>query len=41
MYVIIFDIDTNYLSNKYHNDSLTNPYENIRIFMENNNFFWK
>lgn len=41
MYAITFDIDTNCLSDQYHNTSSTNAYGDIRKFMESNNFVWQ
>jgi len=41
MYAVTFDIDTNCLSEQYHNDSSTNAYGDIRKFMEANNFIWQ
>jgi len=41
MYAVTFDIDTNYLNSEYHNQSTNNPYKDIRVFMESNNFKWQ
>jgi len=41
MYAVTFDIDTNCLSDQYHNDSSTNAYGDIRKFMEANHFTWQ
>jgi len=41
MYAITFDIDTNCLSDQYHNESSTNAYGDIRKFMEANHFVWQ
>jgi len=41
MYAVTFVIDTNCLSDQYHNPSSTNAYGDIRKFMEANNFDWQ
>jgi len=41
MYAVTFDIDTNCLSDNYHNQSSTNAYGDIRKFMEANGFIWQ
>jgi len=41
MYAVTFDIDTNCLSDQYHNNSSINAYGDIRKFMEANNFDWQ
>jgi virulence-associated protein VapD len=41
MYAIIFDINTNCLSDQCHNTSSTKAYGDIRKFMEVNHFNWQ
>lgn len=41
MYAITFDIDTSCLNNEYHAQSSNNVYQDIRVFMESNNFKWQ
>lgn len=40
MYAITFDIDTNCLSEHYHENNVPNAYGDIRKFMEANDFDW-
>jgi len=41
MYAIIFNIDTNFLVTYYDDNISKNAHNNIRLFMEKNNFTWQ
>jgi virulence-associated protein VapD len=41
MYAVVFDLDTNCLSNEYHAPSANNAYADIRKFMESHGFKWQ
>ncbi len=41
MYAVLFDLDTNCLSQNYEGQTYNNAYKLIRDFMTANNFEWK